>query len=94
VSVPIQTDGFIVVGELRNEQRYPCLICRCIPEIVMVDLFIPEADEIPSILPLPATRQLVLPYRLCPKCAESKPPDRKIRLLMLERLNVMVDKDA
>ena len=86
----MQTEGFIVLGDLPNDERYSCLICRCVPERVMVDLFVPENQEIPASLPVPDSRELVLPYRLCPKCHETKPGPWKIRLLMLERLNAMV----
>jgi hypothetical protein len=85
----MQTDGFIAVGDLPNDERYPCLVCKCVPERVMTDLFVPESKDIPESVQLPDARTLVIPYRLCPKCAAAKLDRWKIRLLMLERLNAL-----
>ena len=85
----IQTDGLIALGDLPNEENYPCLICRTRPDRVMVDLFVPEPNEIPASFPLPESKTLVLPYRLCLACHKAKPGEWKIRLLMLERLNTL-----
>ncbi len=92
--IEFQTDGYIVVGELRNEERYRCLICRNVPEVVRVDIFVPQPAEIPPSLRVPEARTLVMPYRLCPQCHEAKPDFWKIRLLMLERLNALVKRSA
>lgn len=95
VSNMFQTDGFIVVGIFKNdEDHYPCLICRDIPEMVWQDIFIPEPSEIPQSLALPASKTLVLPYRLCPQCHDVKPDLWKIRLLVLERLNAIAERCA
>jgi hypothetical protein len=87
----IQTEGFIALGEMPNDEHYPCLICKRIPDEVIVDLFVPEPKEIPpSSVKLPeSTQTLVLPYRLCPRCSQAKPKAWEIRLLMLERLNAI-----
>src|SRR5689334_21257786 len=49
----IQTESYIVLGGLPNEERYHCLICGCTPDRVMVDLFVPEPKDIPASVPLP-----------------------------------------
>ena len=84
----IQTEGFIVVGELPNDEHYHCLICRQVPDVVMVDVFVPDPKDIPLSIAvaLPDSGTLVLPYRLCPQCSKPKPDPWKIRLLMLERM--------
>lgn len=86
----IQTDGFVVIGDLPNDEYYACLICRNIPERIHQDLFVPEPEDIPESFPLPANRGVVVPYRLCPRCYAAKPDSRRIRLLILERLRVVV----
>lgn len=80
----IQTDGF-VLGDLPNEEHYRCLMCGEIPRRVHVDVFVPEPGDIP-VSPLDF-RNMVLPYRLCPRCHGTKPEPWKIRLLLLERLS-------
>ena len=90
----IQTDGYVVVGILKNESRYPCLICRHIPDVVWQDLFIPEPTDVPPSFALPESKTLVMPYRLCPQCHDAKPDDWKIRLLMLERLSAIATRCA
>jgi hypothetical protein len=85
----IQTESYIVLGDLPNEERYHCLICGCTPDRVMVDLFVPEPKDIPASVPLPNSKTLVMPYRLCPRCAKAKSAPWRIRLLILERLNVI-----
>ena len=83
----VQTEGFIVVGDLPNDERYRCLICGYVPGRVWQDLYIPETGEIPATLSLPISKTLVMPYRLCPTCSKDEPKPWKIRLLMLARLN-------
>ena len=85
----IQTDGYVVVGILKNEDQYSCLICRDIPDMIWQDLFLPEPNEISPSFPVPESKTLVMPYRLCPQCHDARPGDWKIRLLMLERLNAI-----
>ena len=84
----MQTDGFLVVGELANEGHYHCLVCGQVPDVVMVDVFAPDPKDVPPRIAaaVPDRRTLVLPYRLCPQCSKAKPDPWKIRLLMLERL--------
>lgn len=89
-----QTEGFIALGELPNDEHYPCLICRRIPDVVMVDLFVPEPNDIPQSLVLRSSKALVLPYRLCPRCSKTKPDPWKIRLLMLERLDILASRSS
>jgi hypothetical protein len=86
----MQTEGFVALGDLPNDEHYPCLICRKVPERVMVDLFIPEPSDIPSAVQWPTSKTLVMPYRLCPQCHNAKPAPWKIRLLILERLNKLI----
>jgi hypothetical protein len=88
MSVKIQTEGFVVIGVLPNEERYPCLICGDVPEPIWQDLFPVDPGDIPESLPLPAGTNLVVTYRLCPSCHKSKPDPWKIRLLILARLKV------
>jgi hypothetical protein len=85
----IQTEGFIALGELSNEGHYHCLLCRRVPDVVIVDLFVPGPKDVPPCFALPDSKTLVLPYRLCPRCSKAKPDPWRIRLLMLERLNAM-----
>ena len=90
-----QTDGYIVVGIFKNdEDHYPCLICRDIPEMVWQDIFVPEPPDIPPSFPLPERKTLVMTYRLCPQCHDAEPDEWKIRLLMLERLNAIAKRCA
>ena len=84
----MQTEGFVALGEMPNDDRYPCLICKQVPDSVVVDLFIPEPKDIPPTMPLPGT--LAVTYRLCPRCHKAKPEPWKIRLLVLERLRRMM----
>lgn len=83
----IQTEGFVALGELTNDERYPCLVCKRVPDVVMVDLFVVEPKDVPPPVPLPASKTLAVTYRLCPRCFTDKPDPWKIRLLILERLN-------
>ena len=85
----MQTDGFVVLGDLPNDERFPCLVCKCVPERVMVDFFVPEEKDIPAEAKVPDLKTLALPFRLCPQCHKAKPDQWKIRLLMLERLNAL-----
>jgi hypothetical protein len=85
--VNIQTEGFVAVGKLPNDERYPCLVCRCIPDEVLVDLFVPEPKDIPPSFVMPGGKTLAITYRLCPGHAKVAP--WRIRLLMLERLHVL-----
>jgi hypothetical protein len=87
----MQTEGFIAMGDLPNEERYPCLMCRNVPDRVRVDVFVPEPSDIPGSVSLPNSKALVFLYRLCPRCYETKPDAWKIRLLMLERLTAMTE---
>ena len=86
----IETDGFVVIGDLPNDENYHCLICGRVPDRVFQNLFIPKEEDIPAALNIPNT--LVLPYRLCLPCNKTKPEQWKIRLLVLERLNRLVSK--
>ena len=79
-----QTEGFVPLGDMSNDEHYPCLMCKQVPERVWVDLFTPEKGDIS--FPVPDARQLAVTYRLCPQCAKN-PDQWKIRLLILERLN-------
>jgi hypothetical protein len=79
-----QTDGFVAVGDLPNDEGNPCLVCRCVPDRVWQDLFTPEKGDIS--FSVPDGKTLAVTYRLCPRCAE-KPDPWKIRLLILERLS-------
>jgi hypothetical protein len=92
MSIETQTEGFIAVGDLPNDERYRCLLCKCVPERVIVDLFIPAPKDIPAGFPLPDSKTLVLPYRLCPQCSKARPDTWKIRLFMLERLNSLMER--
>jgi hypothetical protein len=83
----IQTEGFVAVGDLPNHEHYPCLACGHVPDRVMVDLFVPDLEDIPPTFAVPDSKTLAVTYRLCPRCAEHKPAPWKIRLLLLERLN-------
>jgi hypothetical protein len=83
----IQTDGFLAVGDLPNDEHVPCLVCRCVPDRVWQDIFCPEPGDIPSSFVAHGSKTLVMTYRLCPGHAKVAP--WRIRLLMLERLNVM-----
>ena len=85
----LKTEGLIVLGAVPNEEGFQCLICRAVPDRVIVDLFVPDEKDIPSSLSVPDSKALALPYRLCPRCFKTKPGGWKIRLLMLERLNVL-----
>jgi len=85
--VDIQTDGLVSLGWLPNENRYPCLVCGTVPDVVMVDLFVPESEDIN--FPVPEGKTLVLPYRLCEQCHHAKPDAWKIRLLILGRLHAV-----
>src|SRR5262249_38733125 len=71
----IQTDGYVVVGIFKNEDHYPCLICRDTPDMVWQDLFIPEPSDIPPSFAAVESQTLVMPYRLCPQCHDAKPGD-------------------
>jgi hypothetical protein len=90
----LQTEGYIPLGDLPNDERYPCLLCRCVPERVMTNVFVPEPKDIPSSVKLADGRTLVMPYRLCPQCFKVKADPWKIRLLMLERLNALAVRSA
>lgn len=85
----IQTDGFVAIGGLPNDERYPCLVCKCVPESVIADLFIPDPEDIPSSIPVQDLKTFVMLYRLCPRCAKNRPAPWKLRLLLLERLNIV-----
>lgn len=87
-----QTDGLLVIGELPNEEHYPCLVCREVPDRVYVDLFTPEPSDIPaSVASRVGETTLVVTYRLCPRCHKANPGAWKIRLLLLERLKAMTE---
>ena len=81
----IQTDGFIVLGPVPNDERFRCLVCRDIPEYIHQNLYEPKANEIPAALSVPGSKTVVMLYRLCLRCHAAKPDPRKIRLLVLER---------
>lgn len=87
----IQTEGYIALGDLPNEERYRCLVCGEVADRVWVDLFVPEPSDIPTSLARPDSKTLVLPYRLCLRCHKDRPDARKIRLLMVERLKAMTE---
>jgi hypothetical protein len=88
----MQTDGFVALGEMPNDQRLPCLVCKKILETIVVQIFVPEPDDIPATLRLPGPKKLVIPYRLCPNCyRDNKPAPWKLRLLILERLNALME---
>lgn len=83
-----QTDGFVAVGDLLNEEGNPCLVCRCVPDRVWQDLFLVAPEDIPASVAAampPPTKSLAVTYRLCP--GHSKVAPWRIRLLILERLN-------
>jgi hypothetical protein len=82
----MQTEGFVALGELPNDERYPCLVCRCVPDVVMVDLFALEPEDVPASVAVPDSKTLAVTYRLCPRCFKTKPDPWKLRLLVLERL--------
>jgi hypothetical protein len=86
----IQTDGFVVIGELLNNERRPCPICREIPDRVRVELLGPEPSEVPACLSVP-DKTLTLLYRLCPRCYEAKPDAWIIRLLVLARVTTIAE---
>jgi hypothetical protein len=81
----IQTEGFLALGDLPNDEHYRCLICRAVPSRVHVNFLVPEQGDIPAISA--GSRTVILPYRLCPRCHETNPDPWRIRLLLLERLN-------
>jgi hypothetical protein len=88
----MQTDGFVPIGEMPNEQLLPCLLCKQIPDRVHVNLFGLEANDIPASLVLQVgEKTLAITYRLCPSCYRIKPGVWKIRLLILERLKARVE---
>lgn len=92
MKVKLQTDGFVVVGVLPNEEHHRCLVCGKIPEDIHVDVFTPNKSDIPpSIATHVSTKTLALTYRLCPSCYKAKPDQWKLRLLLLERLEAMVE---
>ena len=92
MAVRVQTDGYVVIGVLPNDEHYRCLVCGCVPDRVHQDLFVPEPGEVPaSIASRADKRQVVVLYRLCPHCYKAKPRPWKIRLLMLEKINAMTE---
>ena len=89
MALKIQTDGFVVIGILPNEEHYPCLVCGQVPGFVFLDLFTPEPKDIPACTASRVPNTLAMKYRLCPRCHAAKPLPSKIRLLVLERLKAM-----
>jgi hypothetical protein len=89
MALKMQTDGFVVIGMLPNEEHYPCLICGEIPDFVYVDLFTPEPKEIPAAIASRVANTLAMKYRLCLRCHEAKPLPSKLRQLALERLKAL-----
>lgn len=92
-SAKMQTDGFVVTGVLLNEEHYPCLVCGEIPDFVHVDLFTPEPSDIPEpfAVRVPNPLTLAIKYRLCAHCYKAKPEPWKMRLLLLARVEGMVE---
>jgi len=92
MALKMQTDGFVVMGELPNDDHIPCLVCGKIPDSVHVDLFTPEPRDVPvSIASRVGGKTLAITYRICPSCFKAKPRPWKIRLLLLERMKGMVE---
>jgi hypothetical protein len=83
----IQTDGFVAVGDLPNDEGNPCLVCRCVPDRVWQDLFLVAPEDVPASVAavVPDSKSLAVTYRLCP--GHSKVAPWRIRLLILERLS-------
>ncbi len=92
MTLKMQADGFVLIGELPNKEHYPCLVCRDIPDHVHVDLFTPEPSDIPaSMASRVGDKTLAITYRLCPRCFKAKLAPWKIRLLLLERVKATVE---
>jgi hypothetical protein len=83
----IQTEGFVALGEMQNDEHHPCLVCGRVPDIVMVDLFAVAPKDVPPSITLPESKTLAVTYRLCPQCFKAKPDPWRIRLLILARLS-------
>ncbi len=82
----LQTDGFVPLGELPNDERFHCLICRDVPERIWANLHPLERKDLPKPVAAQAPNDLAVTYRLCPRCQASEPDAWKIRLLILERM--------
>ena len=91
MGMKMQTEGFFVIGELPNLEHYCCLVCRDVPDRVHVDLFVPEPRDIPESIASRVPKTLAVPYRLCPHCYRAKSNRWRIRLLVLEKLNAMME---
>jgi len=89
MALKIQTDGFVVIGILPNEEHYPCLVCGQVPGFVFLDLFTPEPKDIPASIASRVSNTLAMKYRLCLRCHEAKPLPSKIRRLVLARLKAL-----
>lgn len=90
--IRMQTDGFVAIGEMPNDERYPCLVCKQVPQRVHVDLYALDLGDTPTSLAVPVgEKTLAVTYRLCPNCYQTKPGPWKIRLLVLERLKARVE---
>jgi len=84
-----QTEGFVAVGDMPNDEGNPCLIYRCVPDRVWQDLFLVEPEDVPASVaaampPSKSSTSLAVTYRLCPGHVKVAP--WRIRLLILERI--------
>jgi hypothetical protein len=91
-TIKSQTDGFVPIGEMSNEERFPCLVCKQVTDRVHVNLFALEANDIPAPLVMKVGKStLAITYRLCPPCYRAKLGPWKIRLLIIERFKTRLE---